>query len=505
MKIIIKGMRYFTILSIVITAISCKDLLNVTNPSDLTLSSFFLNEDHARSSISSIYADLQPVYDGGGYGGSPYLLLELPTGLCNYRLAGSAGATNLPLVELNIPSDNRYLLDYWSSHYRGIANANLAIKFIPDIEMDDVLKDQLIGEAKFLRAYYYYNLVRIFGDVPLILDPIDLSSKELFPNRTSVELIYDAIISDLIDSENSSLPVYDETGRVSILAAKSLLASVYLTIAGYPLEGGIEFYEKSMEKAKEVIDANIYYLFDDYSKLRSNDFENIGENIFMVQYNSNIKDHNGFQQMFLPATDGSISLFEAQISMIFPVDEFVESYDNGDKRAQEKEFFFRTYPHISIPNEIVEFDWHIFKWFDVIANTQTALSGLNWPLIRYPEVLFIYAEASNEVYGPNDIAYNLIDMIRKRADLPTLNRNLDKTEFREVILKEKWHELCFENKTWYDMVRLRIAYDLKENMFTSFIGHKNVNGYTLTEKNLLFPIPDSEISNNSQLTQNPGY
>jgi hypothetical protein len=119
-------------------------------------------------------------------------------------------------------------------------------------------------------------------------------------------------------------------------------------------------------------------------------------------------------------------------------------------------------------------------------------------------VLFIYAEASNEASGPTQDAYDAINQIRERADLSDLS-GLTQNEFREAIWKEKWHELCFENKTWFDMVRLRKAYNFTTGSFDDFVGHKFVYGPTLSEKDLLFPIPVSEIQNNKNLTQNLGY
>src|SRR5690606_9601621 len=124
---------------------------------------------------------------------------------------------------------------------------------IPEIAMNETRKNSLLGEAHFLRAYFYFNLVRIFGDIPLILEPLDKTSPQLFAGRSPVADVYQAIVQDLQAAKGMGLPFTDATGRVSLGAVKSLLASVYLTMAGYPLEGGMEYYQKARDKAFEVI------------------------------------------------------------------------------------------------------------------------------------------------------------------------------------------------------------------------------------------------------------
>src|SRR5699024_12756202 len=141
---------------------------------------------------------------------------------------------------------------------------------------------------------------------------------------------------------------------------------------------------------------------------------------------------------------------------------------------------------------------------DEEAVLNSASSGMNWPLFRYAEVLLIYAEAENEINGPTSSAYEAINKIRKRAEIPALS-GLSQTEFREAVWEEKWHELCYENKIWYDMGRIRKAYDRETKEFDDDVGHTCIYGPTLTERELLYPIPASEIRNNESITQNEAY
>ncbi len=488
--------------SFAIVFVGCEDFLTETDPTSFTMDNYYTQPEHARTAISAIYQDLRAVR-GGGFGGAAWMMTEFQTGLANTELGQAIHSINIR--NLQNTSENSYGETYWNSHYRGIANANVAIANIPGIEMNDAEKNRLLGQARFLRAYYYFNLVRLFGDVPLVDEPVDLTSEQLAPSRAPVADIYNLIVSDLEWVEqNSGLPFKDESGRVSMGAAKTLLAKVYLTMAGYPLQAGDQYYELARDKAAEVINSNEFYLFDDYADLRNESTENTGEHIFMVQYDTDIINHNGLQFVLVPYNQG-ISLFSAETGGIYAQTEFVNSYEDGDKRTQEKEFYYREFTLESDRSQTRNLGgWYIYKWMDPIAHTETAVSGLNWPLYRYAEVLFIYAEASNEVSGPTTTAYDAVNAIRSRAELDDL-QGLSQDEFREAIWREKWHEMSYENKTWYDMVRLRQAFNANTGEFEDYVGHTFVYGPTLSERELLFPIPDSELRNNENLTQNPGY
>ena len=203
--------------------------------------------------------------------------------------------------------------------------------------MDETEKQKYLGEAKFFRAYYYFGLVRMFGNIPLITSSVDLGSEQLFAEQVSTDAIYDLIISDLTEAENSGLPWRDDSGRVSLGAVKTLLADVYLTTAGFPLQQTAN-YALAAAKAKEVIDSNEYTLFDTYDDLHNPATKNTGEYIFMTQFAAGIQSGN-WQPAILPYNLG-ISAYSAQTGGIFSTNEFAESYEVGDKRAEEKQFYF---------------------------------------------------------------------------------------------------------------------------------------------------------------------
>jgi len=498
MKYTIKKYLILAIGSLLIFS-GCSTFLEEPDRSNFTKENYFTKPEHAESIINSIYENMRNVL-GGGFGGAPWMMLEFATGLANTELGQAQNSIFVRNLVNN--SDNAYGQTYWTNHYRGIGNANLAIAKIPGIKMDEIAKKKFLGEARFLRAMYYFDLVRIFGSVPLISEPIDLGSKDLYPEPASVDNIYKLIESDLLEAEKSGLPVKDASGRVSLSAVKSLLSSVYLTMAGFPLNKP-ENFAKAADKALEVINSNQFTLFASYDDLHLASRKNSGENIFQVQYLESILPSN-WQTSIIPYNQG-ISNYTDETGAIFANKEFVESYEKGDKRAAEKQFYYSSYSLRSNRSQTRNLGgYYLYKHFDILAQTSTTSSGLNWTLLRYPEVLLNYAEAANETGGPSAAVLNAINLVRKRAELPALE-GLSKDELREAIWRERWYELSFENKTWYDMARLRKAFNVYTKKFEPYVGHKFSYGPTLSEKELLFPIPTAEIRNNNKLKQNKGY
>ena len=155
---------------------------------------------------------------------------------------------------LTYDAQSFYIGDWWQGMYYGIANCNLAIQKIDEIPLDETSKTNMLAEVYALRAFYYFYLVRMFGDVPKITEVVsDLNNVR--PSRSPLKEVYDEIIiPDLLKAEASTLPWQDNTGRLSLSAVKSLLAEVYLTYAGYPVQGGDQYYTESAKRSKEVMD-----------------------------------------------------------------------------------------------------------------------------------------------------------------------------------------------------------------------------------------------------------
>lgn len=478
----------------------CKDFLNESDPSNFTVENYFTKPEHATSSVNAIYASMRDPM-GSGFGGGTWMMTEFATGLAATDLGQAVNSYFVK--DLRNTSDNGYGQSYWTSYYRGIANANLSINRIPQISMDAGQAQKLMAEAYFLRAWYYFQLVQMFGNIPLIIEPVTLQSEQLYPDPAKPEDVYNQIVADLKMAEAADLNWVVSSGRVSKGAIKSLMAKVYLTMAGYPLQKGAEYYQLAAQKAEEVINSNQFKLFDSYDDLHNPAKKNIEENIFMIQYKTQIIPSN-WQVSIIPYNK-NISQYSDETGGIYATAEFARSYDPSDLRGKEKQFFYTKYTlEADRSKEIDLGGYFIYKHLDNVAQTSTANSDLNWPILRYADVLLIYAEAENEVNGPSTKVYAAANSTRKRAQLSELS-GLSKEQLREEIWKERWYELCFENITWFDMVRLRKAFNVTTKKFDDYVGHKFSYGPVVGEKELLFPIPTLEIKNNPKLDQNKGY
>ncbi len=478
----------------------CSDFLNESDPSSFTVENYFTKPEHARSSVNAIYASMRDPL-GSGFGGGAWMMTEFGTGLAATDLGQAVNSYFIK--DLRNTSDNGYGVAYWQAYYRGIGNANLSISKIPTISMDATEAKKLMGEAYFLRAFYYFNLVQMFGNIPLVTEPTSLQSEQLRPAAAPAEDVYNLIVEDLKLAEAAGLPWADATGKVSTGAVKSLLAKVYLTMAGFPLQKGAEYYTLAAQKAGEVIDSKQFRLFTTYDDLHNPAKKNVDENIFMIQFRTQIIP-SAWQVSIIPYNK-NISQYSDETGGIYATADFVKSYDPADLRAKEKQFFFTKFTNEKDRNQVVDLGgYFIYKHFDNVAQTSTANSDLNWPVIRYADVLLMYAEASNEVSGPTAKAYEAANATRTRAQLPNL-AGLSKDQFREAVWKERWYELCFENITWFDMVRLRKAFNVTTKQFEDYVGHKFTYGPVVTARELLFPLPTSEVRNNTNLKQNTGY
>lgn len=491
---------------------ACSDFLDEEDPSNLTPDSFYTIPDHAEAAIAAVYDDSRFFGDGAGIFSSNWQLLLAPTGTSTTETAQNSDLNNL--YSLTWDSNTGHIKNWWRGIYKLIAQTNLVLDKVPAITpMEEAQKNKILGEARFFRAWAYFYAVRLWGDVPLVLTPQSADSDNFFPARTPKEQVYEQIVEDLQIAESAGLPWTDVSGRISTSAVKSQLAIVYLTMAGYPLEKGGEYYQLAATKAKEVIDnAGDIALFDTYREVHDESLGNTKEHIFSLQYND-LVEANPMGNMFPNFKPVSYRGPSGTGSTV-PTRSFYESYEDGDLRTVDQDGYFYTSYYTNGSGEPFDLGApYIFKHFNITANGSpgtpgTAKDNLNVPIIRFAEVLLLFAEAQNEVSGPTQEALDALKRVRDRAGLvtPALGA-FDQASFRETVLRERWHELAYEGITWFDMVRLREVYNEVTNGFDPFVGHVNLSSnQTLQEKHLLFPIPTQEILNNPNLnTQNPGY
>lgn len=495
-----RSIKNILIIVLISASSSCTKFLEETPTGSLTTESE-VTPTIARSFANSAYSNLTTLDQGsGGYGGNTASLMEFMTG----KASGNAQSESNRFYNLTFDAQSFYMPTWWQGLYRGIANCNLALAKIVPTSMDTVTKANMLAEVRTLRALYYFYLVRMFGDVPKIMEVVsDLNNVQ--PTRAPLKEIYDEIIiPDLTTAEASSLPWQDNTGKVAMGSVKSLLADVYLTYAGFPVGGGQQFYAESAKRSKEVISQGGYSLFPEYTDMINPSNKNKGEFIWQVQFAAGISD-NDLTAKALPQYF-DIAVYSDEFGGLVPTPQFIASYPVGDKRLQERQFYYTKYPKNGSTTDTINLGGHyIYKWFDVNAVTNSAHSDLNYTIYRLADVMLMYAEASNRAEGaPNPDAVNAVNQIRQRAQLLPI-ATMPQDAFEMEVWTQRYHELAYEGKTWFDMLRTRkVKNDITGN-FDDFIGHTTVWGKTFTENQLLLPIPQREINNNPKLTQNKGF
>lgn len=513
------GMLACCCLTLLATA-GCTDFLEEKPKTDFSEKNYFASENQAQKAVDGAYERLRALQNYDGYGEGPWVTLDL---LCGHATTLGQSTYNNTYIRHTAATNNPSFKAIWEGFYQGVADCNLCIVGIPGIESSQEVKDRLLGEVYTLRALYYFYLTRLYGNIPLIQEPVTASSPLLYPERNSQEEIFEVILSDLKLAEASGLPDTDRTGRVSLGLVKSLMADVYLYMAGQPLNKGNEYYKLAYQKAKEVLDhsycvapnssdynaqtagAAWYSLFDSYEKLHDDENKNKGELIFQIQYKDGITN-NQIAFMTIPSMK-QVSRYTDEFGALMPTWDFYYSYEKGDKRTEEKQFFFTKDGHKNNKEQIVDFGTPaLYKYYDKEGAETTGVSDINFTLYRLPEIMFIYAEAYTEAHGmPDPFAYDLINAIRRRANLASL-ANLSKDDFMQALRKERAHELCFENKDYFDIQRTRLAYNVKSNRFEAYNSFANESGVTFNEQYLLWPIPSTETDSNPKLLpNNPGW
>lgn len=490
-------MKYLFIILIALSSglIGCKKNLELNPKGSLTTGSFYKNAGDAKAAVTACYSILRSVY-------SNEVILtpnEIMSDDAIPFLTGSAD--RLAIWNYKFVPSNTYIGQIWSTAYQGIQLSNIVISRIPEINMDADLQRQYVGEAKFLRALHYFNLVRFFGAVPIVNNETT-SLKDINVHRDSVVNVYKSIETDLKDAETSLPLVYpaSEMGRATKGAAKALLAKVYLTEAGN--NSNSPYWAEAASKAKEVIDLNLYSLWTNYSDVYALKNRGGKESIFEVLFIADLIG-NAFTVGYAPRGDPNVpggsgfGIFQVSKSLF-------NSYTDNDKR---KSVSFLTYflkpgtgdtVHLLVDNPDPALAVSFWKLADITQTISGYQGGRSWPYMRYSEILLIYAEALNEANGPTIDAYQAINEVRNRAGLDPIT-GLSKDQFRDAVLNERRLELCFEGDRWFDLVRTgNLINAVKaENTFS-----RNAN---IQPFNTLLPIPQREMDADINLVQNPGY
>lgn len=478
---------------IIVTGSSCKKFLKEDPKSLVAVTNFYQTENDAVSAVNAIYAYLNSTSTGstaGVYHSTFWAMAGLAS---DEMFSEQVFAPDLDQIgKFTEGPVNASIQETWTMHYKAITIANIALARIPSIQMDAVLRTRLINEAHFLRGLLYFDMVRMFGKIPLVLQ----ENETLTPAPASVDDIYNQIITDLVAAEDlpDNYPPGAGRGRATKGAAKAILAKVYLTLGKW---------QECADLCKQIIDSNQYALWDDFADVFKIANRGGKEAIFSVGFGD-----AGGAIIFWEAGQFNVRLLPPQLSVEgvqnsqgwqLPTQNLYDNYDAADRR---RAVTFIT--EIDNPNgSTTTIRPYIQKYWDRAAEPQGNGSTNDYPVIRYADVLLMYAEASNEL-GNSAEAHQYINMVRKRARFDgSVYRNavpdyvnLSQQEFRAAVLKERRLEFVAEGQRWFDLVRT-------ETLETLVPIAKP--GIVPAPKNYLYPIPQREIDLNPNLVQNTGY
>lgn len=429
----------------------------------------------------------------------------------------------------------------WQALYTGIERANNLIANI-DVpkSMDPTEKNAILGEALFLRGYYYFLLVSNFGDVPLRLEPTTVTgATTVSVPRTPAADVYAQIIKDMTDAEGKVYPAnhFSDGSRVSQTTVDGILARVCLTMAGYPLQD-TKMYAQALTWAKKVQQSGLHQLNPDYSQVFIDEMQDKyeisnRENMWEVQFTGNVTGI--FQEEGRLGNTNGITYSAANFAdtgysygFIDATAKLYNLYDSGDLRRDWAiaPYYYKGTNRANRGSLL--YDRNAGKWrrsYETLTPKNKNFNGTNFPILRYSDVLLMLAEAENQVNGPTQVAYDAINEVRRRgyglpvdepSELADLPAGLSKQDFQTAIQDERARELCFECLRRPDLIRWGIwtqtmketasqmHADLDGNSGWSYASLGATNAASST-KYLLFPIPSSEISVNKAATQNPGY
>lgn len=503
--------------------VSCDSTLDVAVENNISTSNFFQTQEDFDLALAGVYDILGNHQDDSGFG--TYFRGLLVMG----RAGTDEGYIEPGFAQYGVEISNFTFTPVspipdrvWAFQYIGIARANTVISRLGKAEGLDISKaelDRIKGESHFLRAWYYFQLVRFYGGVPLVTQEVT-DVAQVSSERASIEEVYSQIIQDLSVAEEL-LPESNANGRAEKLAATAMLAKVYLQMSGFPLQDP-NAASLSAQKAKEVIDSGQYALLPNYQDVFTLENEYSSEYIFSVQF-AFCGNCEGGQVGTWDGVPGEWT-YARTYSIFRAYDELYDSYDPADLRRDYNVVDYMVIDSDGNTQPTNDGNKYAFKWRHAPNPADRPggegffewQSAFDFPLTRYADILLVYAEAINRSNGgPNTEAYEAINQVRRRgygldvdtpsvlADLPA---GLSFGEFEEAVLNERKWELCFEGQRWHDLVRHGKLIEAVQGMNSPASLERSTAANNVAPHHVFFPIPQSQIQvSKGTLTQNSGY
>lgn len=498
---------------------ACKKTIDLYPQSNLNTGTYYSNYAEVKAALTGCYNGMQRPLN------TEWQFTELRSDNSKMGSPGSTAVNNRDLSDLDIFIPNtahQAIYTYWLATYNNIRNCNIVLQRLGvvydpaagtislqsiSIPISDADRKQLAGEAMFIRAYHYFNLVRLFGGVFLVHKPITPDESKAM-NRSSVDDIYKLIVADLSTAATymntlkfNQVPAAD-LGRANGWAAKGLLAKVYLTL---------NRKADAVPLLQDVIASSGYSLQSSYANVFSITNEMNSEILFAVRFKAGgFGLGSPFGNNFGPLGTGSTVINGDGDGLNFPTAE-LDTLTNGDLRKQTLIARFGTGTAERL---------YVKKYLFPVVLADDGES--DWPVLRYPDILMMLAEAQ----GYSQASLDLINSVRPRAGLPnhTMSSITNVAQFEEALSQERRIEFAFENQRWFDLVRfgttlttINALQRIKDHYVDEYDAHYSryipptptiaeLQG-NITTARLLLPIPQREIDTNTQLviSQNPSY
>ncbi|OIN55941.1 RagB/SusD family nutrient uptake outer membrane protein [Arsenicibacter rosenii] len=475
--------KLFLILMMAGALVSCKDFLALAPEYQISEQTFYKSQNDFETALTGVYGTFR-----GLFSSNVLYMTELSTD--NAEIQWSSPSTDEMQMDQNaVTSTNAFVQAVWNSCLYTISRSNAILNRIDGVSFDQTAKDRIKGEAKFMRAYAYFYLVRLYGNVPIITQtfssPAQVSAADLSLKPASE--VYAFLVKDLTEAE-ALLPAGGNTDktRASRLSAKALLGKVYLTQKSYDLAAA---------KLKEVIDAKTYSLAANYQTLFTNGNNNLAESVFEMQFVSGRSLGNNYSALFTPAIT-SMAIFTNNLQgsgRITPTLNLLNAYEAGDARKAVS-----VNDSVSLIGGKKSYSRYGLKFVDFKA-IDLSDGSVTFTALRYADVLLMYAEALNEQGKPAE-AIPYINQVRTRAKLGNLTVQTQ-ADVRQAIENERRVEFLYEGQRWFDLVRTGRALTVMNAHYASL-----KLSFKLDEFELIFPIPQNEVDlNPAMVKQNPGY
>lgn len=521
-----KAKTILTAVCAAMAAVSC-DFLETKVESNITTNNFFKNTSDFDMALTGVYYTFTSVEWDAQHRYGNYF-----TGFMYWGRIGtdeafvSSGNNGEELIgNYTYTPENLFVEKVWFMQYLGIQRANVVIDRLNSYTGDQVSdsdRARILGEAHFLRAWFYFQLARYYGEVPLVLNETTDISK-LNTAKAPLADVYAQVIKDYEQAEEL-LPVDNTVGHATKYAATALKARAYLQMSGKPLEDK-SAAELAAKACKEVIASGKYALVKDYFSQFDGKHEHNSEYIFDVEFDNTAS--NSLYGGQVGTVDGvpheqnaywaQVRTFKEMYDKFDPADLRRGAVNNGGHVVVNKE----GKAEMVMGDKDYEGNYWVYKFRHPLDKADRGETWANWcnninfPIIRYADVLLMYAEAENRAYGsPTAESLECVNQVRRRGfgkDINTPDAGVDLpmssgTAFDEVILKERSLELCFEGHRWADLVRFG---KLQEAFQSVGLDEKFKPYYdpvrgNCTSKHVIFPIPQSVIdASNGAIEQNP--